>query len=112
MERVQGSRLAHKRRLEEMQHSIDPRQIEPIGIECTAHPLKHFGVFAMSGILNRLQKIGIAPHAAKIFRRTGALPVQTEWVARTLFGRQNLLDDDVVFPTISSRFSKIPRWFR
>jgi hypothetical protein len=75
MERFLG--LRRKRRLEDMQHSIDARQIELVGIECTAHPRKHFGVFAMSGVSNRLQKISIAPHPANIFRRTGALTVQT-----------------------------------
>jgi len=60
MERLLGSRLALWRRLEDVQHSIDARQIELVGIECAAHPRKHFGVFGMSGVANHFYKIIIA----------------------------------------------------
>ena len=84
-----------------MQHSIDARQIELVGIECAAQPRKHFGVFGIPGIANRLHKISVAPHPADIFRRTSALTVQTARIARALFGLQDFLDDDVMLPTIA-----------
>ena len=48
-------------------------ELELLGIEPPANPLKHLFMFGMTGIRNSSQEMLVAPHAAAVLGRAGPL---------------------------------------
>ena len=84
-----------------LQQKVGRGQIKLLWIKFAANPINHPLMLVVFRIADRVKKIGISPDATDILRRTRPTARHTDRIDASLLGGQNLLDHNVVIPTIT-----------
>src|SRR5947207_11199208 len=69
---------------------VNHLQVKCLRVEFAADPIEHPLVFGMFWVLDRFQKVPVAPRTAAVLRRAGTLALDAAGVAGTAFGGQGL----------------------
>jgi len=73
-----------------------------LGIELLAEPIEHFLMLGMLWIADGIQKVGVAPDAATILRRAGALAGRAAGQRDVRVVGQYLFEDDLMLRPIGT----------